>query len=52
MYQQVLEFRKKVLGPEHLRTLSSMSKLASALSSQGKYVEAEQIRQQMSELRI
>ena len=47
----MLEFRKKVLGPEHLDTLTSMSNLAGALSRQGKYVKAKQMHQQTLELR-
>jgi len=43
MGQQTLELRRKVLGPEHPHTLTSMDRLALALSSQGNYVEAEQI---------
>ncbi|KAF2630919.1 kinesin light chain 1 [Macroventuria anomochaeta] len=43
MHQQVLSVRKKVLGPEHPDTLTSMSNLALALSNQGKYAEAEEM---------
>jgi hypothetical protein len=35
MHQQTLELRKKVLGPEHPDTLTSMSHLGMALSRQG-----------------
>ena len=51
MHQQTLQLQETVLGPEHLDTLTSMSHLAVALSSQGKYIEAEQIHQQTLELR-
>jgi hypothetical protein len=37
-----LVLRRKVLGPEQLDTLRSINDLASALSRQGKYVEADQ----------
>jgi hypothetical protein len=51
MHRQTLELRKKVLGPEHPDTLTSMNNLGWVLSSQGKHVEAEQIHQQTLELR-
>ena len=51
MHRQTLELRRKVLGPEHPDTLMGMIWLASALSSQGKYVEAEQMHRQTLELR-
>ncbi|OCK87015.1 uncharacterized protein K441DRAFT_711743 [Cenococcum geophilum 1.58] len=41
MHRRALEGSKKVLGPEHPYTLTSVSKLGSVLSSQGKYEEAE-----------
>ncbi len=40
-YRQVLSLREKVLGVEHLDTLSIMSNLVWVLESQGKYNEAE-----------
>ena len=46
MNRQTLARKEKVLGREHLDTLTSMSNLASVLSSQGKYEEAEAINQQ------
>ena len=46
MHRQTLELSRKVLGPEHPDTLKSMSELGSVLSSQGKYVEAEQMHRQ------
>ena len=51
MHQQTLELRRKVSGPEHPHTLTSMSNLAQVLSSQGRHVEAEQMHQQMLELK-
>jgi len=41
MHREVLELSKRVKGPEHPDTLSSMHNLASALGSQGKWGEAE-----------
>jgi len=41
MHWQALELKEKVLGQEHLSTLSSMNNLAGVLRSQGKYAEAE-----------
>ena len=40
-----------MFGPEHPNTLMSMNELGSALSKQGKYVEAEQIHWQMLDIR-
>ena len=37
MYQIVLEYRERVLGPEHPDMLTSVSNLSSVLSRQGKY---------------
>jgi hypothetical protein len=48
---QVLELRKKVLGPEHPDTLTSMANLALTYSSQGRWAEAEQLEAQVLELR-
>lgn len=50
MHRQVLELRKKVLGREHSSIFISMNNLASVLGSQGKYLEAEQMRRQVLEL--
>ena len=41
MHWRDLEGYKKVLRPEHLDTLTSVSNLRSVLESQGKYKEAE-----------
>ncbi|KAM5358060.1 hypothetical protein ACJZ2D_015635 [Fusarium nematophilum] len=43
VFRMSVEARRKVLGPEHPDTLSSVSNLGSVLSSQGKYDEAEAI---------
>jgi len=37
----VLETRRRVLGPEHAETLTSMNELANAYHFQGRYAEAE-----------
>jgi hypothetical protein len=47
----VLELDKKVSGPEHPHTLTSMSEVATALSDQGNYHEAERLHWQVLELR-
>jgi len=41
VHQRALKGFEKVLGPEHLDTLTSVSNLGSVLESQGKYEEAE-----------
>ena len=41
VYREVLELDRKVSGPEHPDTLTSMSNIARALSNQGNYREAE-----------
>jgi len=43
MYREVVEVRERVQGKEHPDTLTSMNNLATVLSDQGKYLEAEQI---------
>ena len=48
---QTLQLQETVLGLEHPDTLTSMSHLAVVLSSQGKYIEAEQMHQQTLELK-
>lgn len=40
MYQQALEGRETMLGPQHPNTLISVSNLGFVLESQGKYEEA------------
>jgi hypothetical protein len=46
MNRQALAGFKKVLGPEHLDTLTSMNNLALVLVRQGKYEEAEAMNRQ------
>jgi hypothetical protein len=43
----VLGVRRRVLGEEHPDTLTSARNLASSLSDQGKYAEAEQINREV-----
>jgi hypothetical protein len=43
--------KEKVLGKEHPVTLTSMNNLGSALSNQGKYLEAEEIHRETLRLR-
>ncbi|KAK3690231.1 hypothetical protein B0T22DRAFT_360526, partial [Podospora appendiculata] len=43
MNRRALDGREKVLGLEHLDTLTSINNLASVLWRQGKYEEAEQM---------
>lgn len=45
MFQQVLKKLKKVLGPEHPKTLISVHNLGSVLKNMGKYEEAELMHQ-------
>ncbi|KAF1807874.1 hypothetical protein P152DRAFT_383950, partial [Eremomyces bilateralis CBS 781.70] len=40
---QVKETRKRVLGAEHLDTLTSMANLASTYRNQGRWKEAEEL---------
>ena len=47
MQREVLEVRKRVQGPEHPDTLATASNLASSLSGQGKYAEAEQMEREV-----
>jgi tetratricopeptide (TPR) repeat protein len=48
---QVNKFRKKVLGPEHPQTLTSMNNLAGLYQSQGKYQAAEPLYEETLQLR-
>ncbi|GLA16885.1 hypothetical protein AnigIFM62618_003989 [Aspergillus niger] len=47
---QALELCKRVLGPEHPDTLTSMNNLASTYSYQGRWKEAEELQVQVMEL--
>jgi tetratricopeptide (TPR) repeat protein len=48
---QVLEMRKRVLGPDHPSTLASMAALASTYKEQGRWNEAEKLYMQVVETR-
>ena len=48
---RVMETRRRVLGPEHPDTLTSMANLASTYSSQGRWTEAEELDVQVMEIR-
>jgi hypothetical protein len=43
MTREVLDVQRRVLGPEHPGTLTTMSNLATSLRDQGKHAEAEQM---------
>jgi pentatricopeptide repeat protein len=45
-YQNVLEIRKRLLGPEHTFTLTTRNNMAGVLAKQRKYEEALQIFQE------
>jgi len=47
----VMETKKRVLGEEHLDTLTSTANLASTYRNQGRWKEAEQLQVQISETR-
>ncbi|KAL4860545.1 hypothetical protein BDV12DRAFT_102777 [Aspergillus spectabilis] len=48
---QVLEIRKRILGPEHPSTLTIMANLASTYSDQGQWEEAKALKVQVLEIR-
>jgi Tetratricopeptide repeat len=48
---QVMDMRKKLLGAEHLDTLSSMANIAVTYENQGKWIEAEQLQVQVMDMR-
>jgi tetratricopeptide (TPR) repeat protein len=50
-FVQVMETRKRVLGAEHLDTLTSMANLASTYRNQGRWKEAEELEVQVMETR-
>ena len=51
MHRRELEGSKKVFGPEHPDTLTSMANLASTYSNQGRWKEAEELGVQVIETR-
>ena len=46
-----METRKRVLGPEHPHTLTSMNNLATIYQHQGRWTEAEKLLVQVMETR-
>jgi len=50
-FTQVMEARKRVLGPEHPSSLTSMANLASTYWNQGRWQEAEELHTQVMEAR-
>jgi hypothetical protein len=51
LHNQMIEMRKKLLGPEHPHSLSSRGNLASTYSKQERWNEAEQLQLQMMDMR-
>jgi tetratricopeptide (TPR) repeat protein len=51
LFVQVMETRKRVLGEEHLDTLTSISNLALTYANQGRWKEAEELEVQVMETR-
>ena len=47
MQREVLTVQSRVLGSEHPDTLLTACRLATALSQQGKFVEAEEVQRQV-----
>ncbi len=47
MQRELLDMRRRVLGPEHPDTLNTMGNLAASLSGQGKHAEAEQMQREL-----
>lgn len=43
LYEQTLEIRRRVLGPEHQATLQSMNNLAEVLIKLGEYAQAQKM---------
>ena len=50
-FERALEIQRRVLGPEHPDTLTSMGGLALAIYSQGRYAEAEKLLRETVRLR-
>jgi len=51
LQSQILGIRRRILGPEHPDTLSTMNNLANTYSTQGKFAQAEALYQQSVEIR-
>jgi hypothetical protein len=48
--REVLDVVRRVLGPEHPHTLTTMSNLATSLQGQGKHAEAEQMQRELLDM--
>ena len=51
MTREVFDVQRRVLGPEHPHTLTTMSNLATSLRDQGKHAEAEQMFRELLDVR-
>ncbi len=51
MEREILDVRRRVLGPEHPHTLKTMSNLGCSLHGQGKHGEAEQMTREVLDVR-
>jgi eukaryotic-like serine/threonine-protein kinase len=49
--QRALDIQRRVLGPEHPDTLSSMNNMANVLSAEGRYPEAEKLQRETLDIR-
>ena len=47
MQHKLLDVRRRVLGPEHPQTLTTMGNLGCSLHGQGKYAEAETMQREL-----
>ena len=50
MTRELLGVQRRVLGPEHPHTLTTMSNLATSLHDQGKHAEAEQMQRELLDM--
>ncbi len=51
LQRELLDVRRRVLGPEHPATLTTMGNLASSLDGQGKHAEAVQMKRELLDVR-
>jgi hypothetical protein len=51
MQRELLDAQRRVLGPEHPHTLTTINNLASSLHGQGKHAEAEQMFRELLDVR-
>ena len=51
MRRDLLDVRRRLMGPEHPHTLTTMSNLATSLRDQGKHAEAEQMFRELLDVR-